>query len=291
MLWWHRLSLRFSRHLTRNKPIRLKSYLERINYAGAIEPNITTLAALHEAHVCSVPFENLDIQLARPVSIGIEAAFEKIVINSRGGWCYEQNGLFGWVLTEIGFSVTRIAASVMRQKTGAACSADHLCLLVKSPDDNREHLVDVGFGGSLFRPIELKQAQYEQTPFRLGLERLDDQYWRYWEDLGKGKFSFDFCEEPACEALLARKSSALQSEPDSNFVLNLVAQKRSRNQHRVLRGRVYSVTKQSGIDSEIVASPEAMVSLLENEFGLMVPEVASLWPKITARHKVLFDRR
>jgi len=268
--------------------MKLRSYLDRIGYGGAIEPNFATLAALQEAHVCSIPFENLDVQLGHPLSICVEDAYEKIVLNSRGGWCYEQNGLFGWALSEIGFDVTRIAASVMRDQRGEASTASHLCLLVRSTGLKLKHLVDVGFGGSMIRPIALEEDQYDQPPFKLGLERLDDRYWRYWENFGDGKFSFDFTEDPANELLLAKKNVALQSDPASNFVLNLVAQQRSRDLHRTLRGRVFSVVKTGAIKTTTLDSPETLVSILANEFRLNVPEVATLWPRIAARHEKLF---
>ena len=236
--------------------------------------------------MCAVPFENLDVQLQRPVSTSVEAAYEKIVVDRRGGWCYEQNGLFGWVLKEIGFSVTRVAASVMRNENEAS-TANHLCLLVKLPDSNKKYLVDVGFGGSLLRPIELKEAHHEQPPFKLGLERLDDQYWRYWEDVGAGKFSYDFTEQPARESALTKKCTFLQSDSTSNFVLNLVVQQRSRDQHLMLRGRVFTVNNSFGKSSEVVANPEALVHLITHKFGLRVNKVADLWPTIVARHEGL----
>jgi len=268
--------------------MRLQHYLERIKYAGSVEPSFTTLAALQEAHVCSVPFENLDVQLSRPLSIRIEEAYEKIVVNSRGGWCYEQNGLFGWALSEMGFDVTRIAASVMRDQRGKASEASHLCLLVKPSESKIKYLVDVGFGGSMIRPIALMEGQHYQPPFKLGLERLDDHYWRFWESLGDEKFSFDFSEEPAHEPSLARKSTFLQTDSSSGFVLNLVAQLRSRDQHCMLRGRVFSVAKQGAIESTTVDSPEELVSMLSREFHLDVHDAAGLWPKIAARHEELF---
>jgi N-hydroxyarylamine O-acetyltransferase len=268
--------------------MKLQSYLDRIGYAGAIEPNFDTLAALQEAHVCSVPFENLDVQLGRPLTIRVEDAYEKIVRGCRGGWCYEQNGLFGWALSEIGFAVTRIAASVMREQRGEASTASHLCLLVRSSDSKTKFLVDVGFGGSMVRPIILQEAQHDQPPFKLGLERLDNHYWRFWEDAGDGKFSFDFVDEPANESLLAEKNASLQNDPASNFVLNLVAQQRSRDQHRTLRGRVFSVVKTGVKKMTTLDSPVALVSILANEFRLDVPEVATLWPRIAARHEKLF---
>lgn len=268
--------------------MKLQPYLDRIGYHGRVEPNIATLTALQEAHVCSVPFENLDLLLRRPVTTRVEDAYHKIVNNLRGGWCYEQNGLFGWALSEIGFDVARTAANVMRDERGEAGEAGHLCLLVRLPDSGTRYLVDVGFGGSLIRPIALREARYEQEPFQLGLERLDDGYWRFWESLGKGKFSFDFAEEPACESSLARKSAVLQTDPASHFVINLVAQKRSRRAHRMLRGRVFRVARAGFSKSRIVDSPEALVSLLANEFRLKVPGIAELWPQITARHEELF---
>ena len=268
--------------------MKLQPYLDRIDYGGAAKPNYTALAALQEAHVRSVPFENLDVQLGRPLSVRIEDAYEKIVANNRGGWCYEQNGLFGWALSEIGFNVTRVAASVMRKQRGEASTASHLCLLVRLPESKTKYLVDVGFGGSMIKPIELKEAQYDQPPFKLGLERLDDHYWRFWEDLGDGRFSFDFAEIPANESLLTQKSSSLQSDPASTFVLNLVAQRRSRDQHRMLRGRVFSIAEAGSIVSTTVESSEALVSILVNEFRLDVPDVVSLWPRIVGRHEELF---
>lgn len=268
--------------------MKLPLYLDRIDYDGAVEPDFATLFALQEAHVCSVPFENLDVQLGRPLSIRIEDAYEKIVTHGRGGWCYEQNGLFGWVLSEIGFGVTRIAASVMREQAGDASAASHLCLLVTTPESETKYLVDVGFGGSMLTPVPLLEAQYDQPPFSLGLERLDDQYWQYWEDLGDGKFSFDFTEDPACELALAKKCESLQSDPGSHFVLNLVAQRRSREQHFSLRGRVFRVSKVNGKESQTLDSPEALVAILANEFRLHVDGVADLWPEIVARHEQLF---
>jgi len=147
----------------------------------------------------------------------------------------------GYRGSEIGFDVTRAAGAVMRQEQGDASLANHLCLVVNTPDSPVRYLVDVGFGGSLNKPIVLAELEHGQPPFRLGLRTLDDGYWRFWEDLGDGEFSFDFRAEPADEAALKAQCAFLQSDPSSNFVLNLVAQLRTRDQHKVLRGRVLRI--------------------------------------------------
>jgi len=265
--------------------MRLREYLDRIRYRGTPRPDLGALVGLQEKHVCAVPFENLDIQLGRRVTISPEDAYEKIVINGRGGWCYEQNGLLGWALSEIGFDVTRTAGAVMRQDTGDAALANHLCLLVSTPEAPGKYLVDVGFGGSMNKPIVLAELQHGQPPFRLGLKKLDDGYWRFWEDLGDGKFSFDFVEEAADETMLDAKSVSLQSDPSSSSVLNLVAQLRSQERHIVLRGRVLRTASTKGISKRTLESADELVVTLASQFGLDVPEVANLWPRITARHE------
>ncbi|MDZ4342578.1 MAG: arylamine N-acetyltransferase [Candidatus Binatia bacterium] len=47
----------------------LDAYCARIKYTGSLEPSITTLKGLHSAHVHSVPFENFDILLGKPLSL------------------------------------------------------------------------------------------------------------------------------------------------------------------------------------------------------------------------------
>jgi len=263
----------------------VQAYLDRIGYRGALRPDLSVLVALQRAHVCAVPFENLDVQLGRPVTTAAENAYEKIVRKNRGGWCYEQNGLFGWVLEQIGFDVTRVAAAVMRQERGDASLANHLCLLVTMPESSTRYLVDVGFGGSMLEAIELLEGEHAQAPFRLGLKKTDDGYWRFSEYLGDGEFSYDFLEEPADESALKEKCATLQSDPSSNFVLNLVAQLRSQEQHLALRGRVLHIATGNGVAKQTLNSADELVATLAAQFGLDLPKVAELWPRIAARHE------
>lgn len=269
--------------------MRLPHYLDRIGYRGDVEPTLAVLRALQVAHVGSVPFENLDVQLGRPVSIDAGAAYEKIVVGDRGGWCYEQNGLFGWALSEIGFDVTRLAAAVMRPDRGDVSKASHLCLQVRCADSTADYLVDVGFGGSMIEPLQLAPAEHVQPPFRLGLRRMSDGYWRFWEDLGGGEFSFDFVAEPASESALRKKCDVLQNDPSSVFVLNLVAQLRLPQQHKSLRGRILQIATPGGIESRTLVSADELVTTLAEHFHLHVPEVADLWPRIVARHEEVFQ--
>jgi N-hydroxyarylamine O-acetyltransferase len=120
------------------------AYLERIGYHGPHDPTEETLAGLQRAHLLSVPFDALDCHLGNPVTIEPADAYRKVVGARRGGFCFELNGLFAWLLEELGFAVTRLAARPVIGADGAlAPPAAHLALLVEL---GGRRLADVGFG-------------------------------------------------------------------------------------------------------------------------------------------------
>ncbi|MGH6992785.1 MAG: arylamine N-acetyltransferase family protein [Caulobacteraceae bacterium] len=111
------------------------------------------MTALRHAHLRAVPYENLEVQLGRPVTIELPAIFEKIVSRRRGGWCYAMNGIFGWALGELGFCV--------RRATGAVGSAgDHLVLRVELTEEGGEglYLADVGVCTGPLDPIPVREG-------------------------------------------------------------------------------------------------------------------------------------
>lgn len=267
-------------------------YLERIGFDGNAIPSAESLSALLRCHILSVPFENLDVQLGIPVTTAIQPAFDKIVRRGRGGWCYEQNGLFGWALTEIGFDVTRVAAAVRRDERDINALANHLCLLVRIPDDPRTvYLADVGFGGSMIAPIPLRASEYRQAPFGISLHQLDDGYWRFNEVSATDAVSYDFLAEPGDESAMSEKCTQLQTVPESSFVLNFVAQQRMPEAHISLRGRVLRKTAASGQETRTLQSSSEFSDVLRTVFKLDVPASADLWPAIVERHSFLFDKR
>ena len=263
----------------------LAAYLERIGHAGPVAPTRDSLAAIMRAHVAAIPFENLDVQLGRPITGDLDEIFAKLVGRRRGGWCYEQNGLLGWALETIGFSVTRVAGGVMRASAGDGALGNHLALVVTLDEP---WLVDAGFGGSLAEPIALAPAAHRHAPYDLSLARIGDDYWRYEEWIRGRPFSFDFRFERADPALLARQQSSLQTDPDSPFVLNLVAQRRAGDSHASLRGRVLTLSRGDSYEEFLVEDAETLVETLDTRFALDVPEIAACWPAICERHEALF---
>ena len=142
------------------------AYLERIGYSGPTEPTAETLLALHRAHMLVVPFENLDIHLGRRNVLDPDQVFDKVVRRRRGGWCFELNGLFALLLEELGYPVTRYAASVILSDPPSPDFA-HLTLRV---DLDEPWIADVGFGDSFTGPLRLNETGdqlREGRPYRL----------------------------------------------------------------------------------------------------------------------------
>lgn len=264
----------------------LAAYLARIGHGRTVRPDLETLRSLHRAHLETIPFEALDVQLGLVPSLEPAAIFDKLVMQRRGGWCYEMNGLFGRVLEEIGFEVTRVSCGVMRHVGGEERMGTHLALIVRL--DGREWLADVGFGSSLIAPVPLAEQRHAHCPFEVGLSRTEDGHWRFSEYASGEPFSFDFRAEPADEALLAAKCRWQASAADSNFVLNFVAQKRAGERHIALRGKVLTERLPEGETRREIADAEEFAAVLAGTFGIEHPDIRSLWPRVEARHAEIF---
>ena len=94
----------------------LDAYLKRIGYTGSRAPTLDTLRALHLNHALSIPFENIDVLRGMPIELDPDSLERKLVHEGRGGYCFEQNLLFGRVLMALGFSVQRLVARVLWQR-------------------------------------------------------------------------------------------------------------------------------------------------------------------------------
>lgn len=129
-----------------------------------------------------------------------------------------------------------------------------------------------------------------KEPHRIGLRKLDDGYWRFWEEVGSAPSSYDFVPEPASEAAMTHRCAYLQSDPASGFVLNSVVQLRLPEEHKVLRGRIFRLATAAGTRSRILGSANEFTATLTDQFGLDVPDAAGLWPRIVERHEHLLRK-
>ncbi|MEL6256920.1 MAG: arylamine N-acetyltransferase, partial [Bacteroidota bacterium] len=86
----------------------IQAYLNRIGYEGNLEPNLRLLRELQSQHIYQIPFENLDIHYGREIILDKEKIFQKVMEEQRGGFCYELNGLFYFLLEKLGYRLSHI---------------------------------------------------------------------------------------------------------------------------------------------------------------------------------------
>lgn len=121
------------------------AYLERTGYDGPLAPTLDTLHGLVHSHLEAIPFEGVNPFLGLPVPLDMESLQAKLVRGGRGGYCHEQNILFGTVLARLGFEVTaRNARMLMGADEDVVTGRGHALLSVVV--DGIDHHVDVGIG-------------------------------------------------------------------------------------------------------------------------------------------------
>lgn len=132
--------------------IDLPAYLNRIGYSGSLEPTPELLAEFVKRHMAAIPFEAIDVLLDKGVDLAPEAIDRKLLVERRGGYCFEHASLMRRALRAVGFTVDQHLARVRVHDglEGPTPPATHASLKVEA--GGRLWLVDVGFGG--FMPNE-----------------------------------------------------------------------------------------------------------------------------------------
>lgn len=229
----------------------LTDYLQRIGFVGEIQPNADSLCKLMRCHLQAIPFENLDVQAGKVVSLVQEDIVDKIVYRKRGGYCYEVNSLFAMALTELGFDYDLIGARPMFYPQRRPKS--HMVLLVKM--GNEHWLCDTGFGSfGLRAPIGLHQLgqviQQDNETFMLDKNERGEFILKA---LVKGEwanqFGFDlqpmemidfmpvnYYNSTHPDAVFVQRYLVMQQRPDGRTLL-------SGNQLKQLRGDQETVTE------------------------------------------------
>jgi N-hydroxyarylamine O-acetyltransferase len=269
--------------------MRVEDYLQRIGVTGPVTRDLAGLTTLHRAHLRAIPYENLDVQLGRPVTTDVPAILDKVLGRKRGGWCYEMNGTLGWALGELGFAVTRATGAVMREAKGKPAEGNHLVLKVELPEGL--YLADVGFGDGPLDPIRITPGAFQSGGFTFQIEQADSNWWRLRHHALGAAPCFDFHLERADEDLLRDRCAFLQTSPMSPFVQNLVAQRFVDGGVLILRGRVVRRVTPGGITDTVLDSADQLVATLRDDFALNVPETATLWPKIVERHEAVMQAK
>jgi N-hydroxyarylamine O-acetyltransferase len=246
----------------------IDEYLARIGYDGPRDPSAAALRALHERHLCSVPFENLDIHLGRAIVPEETRIVDKVVTRRRGGFCYELNGAFAALLRALGFDVTMLSARVARADGSESPEFDHMTLLVRI--DGTRWLADVGFGECFLHPLRLDEPGEQRDPagtFRVGPRNARDWELTALRD-GKWQSEYLFSLEPHVLADYAGMCHYHQTSPLSSFTQKRVCTLATASGRITLRDDRLIRTERGERREEPIASDAEWRAALGEIFGI-----------------------
>lgn len=251
-------------------PAQLDAYLRRLGLNTPGPP--PTLSALHAAHLQSVPFENLNIHQARPISLALPDIHRKVVQERRGGYCYELNSLFAALLRGLDYEVTLLSARVAREKGTFGPEFDHLALRVVS--GGQAYLADVGFGDAFLEPLPLQHGFTRQQSYKTLKLVQEGPHWTYLEDRGGGlEPQYTFTLTPHQIEEFGAMNQWQQTAPESHFTQKPICTRATATGRITLSGQRL-ITTENGVKSEQELTAADVEQVLLEQFDLRVPEAA-----------------
>lgn len=252
----------------------LEAYFARIGYRGSRAPTLETLRALHAHHTRSIAFENLNPLFGWPVPLDLSALEEKLVRGRRGGYCFEQNGLFSAVLRALGYEVTDLAARVLWNTPEEVIRA-RTHMLLKVDLGSEPYLADVGFGGqTLTGPIRLEVGVEQATPHEpFRLLRVDGDFKLQSLVGGEWRSLYRFDLQPQVAADYDVINYYVGTNQASRFRVALIAARALPGRRCALLNKQLSLHHLEGpSERRLLGSVREVRAVLEETFGLAVPE-------------------
>jgi N-hydroxyarylamine O-acetyltransferase len=254
--------------------------LERIKLRReeVASPSVENLRVLMEAYALSVPFENLDIyDYKRQIDFCLPHLFEKIVVNRRGGYCYEMNSFFMGILEALGYSCAAVGARILMG--GAMITpVAHRTTIVTLGD--QRYLCDVGFGGA--------GAPEGPVSFEAGVQEIAGNFFSIQPQEGdifgdmalmrhtpEGESVFYmFYTRPHSPLEFIALNQAMYTNPLTMFALNRVVRLRTPKGVKVIDNKIFRQTIDGEVTEEEIATNKRLYEILTGEFNMVVPKLS-----------------
>lgn len=248
----------------------VREYLRALSLHNR-ELDFTFLSDVVARHVATFAFSSLGCQLGEDLPLDFESLYQRIFIQRRGGYCFEQNGFLYEVLEELGFSPKLFLARVIYNQD-IHPGLTHRITMVEY--EGRCYVMDVGFG-PLGPRIPVPMSEIESNDgekiFRI-TERLPGEY--HMQVFKEGDFfslyRFELARYGQADCELGHFYS--HRHPNAAFVNHLVVSRIQANETRSLRNLEYQVITQSGTRSRLIGDSEKLRQILVGELGIQLTE-------------------
>jgi len=260
----------------------LQAYLSRLGATDELPANLATLQLLHDLHPQAIAFENIDSWLGKPVSLHRTDVLEKLLMNGRGGYCFEQNQLFQRILKTLGFEVYGLSARVLWMlPEDTVLPRTHMALLVLV--EGKRYLADVGFGGlTMTGPLDLDSTGIQETPHeKFRLQRKPGQYIVLAELAGKWQPLYAFSLERYLPEDYETANWYVSTHPQSRFTTQLIAARPGHGGRHTLLDRRYGWHQTGQLPQSIeLRNTDELLAVLQDRMLISTVKVEGLQDKL-----------
>ena len=217
-------------------------YLERIGLTSAdVTHTYDFLKKLQQNHICSVPYENLDILNEKPIDLTEKALFEKIVTHHRGGYCFELGGAVAALLRELGFTTKSYLGRFLRGEREIPVRRHRV---VVTECEGQRYVIEVGIGIEAPRSPLLLEEGIEQTCSNGAFRFTRDEFlgWVLEERVGDvWQPYYSFTEEEQLDIDFIQPSFYCEKHPASPFNKSPMVAIKTPNGRRAINDHDYKV--------------------------------------------------
>jgi N-hydroxyarylamine O-acetyltransferase len=248
----------------------LDSYFRRVGLTRVPPIDASGLIELHKAQFFTIPFENFDVLFGLGIDLTPDMVFEKMVMNRRGGYCFELNGLMLRVLRSLGFNARPLLARV--HLADPPSGRTHQLNLVRFANEN--WLMDVGFGaGGPRAPLPLREGVTDCGVASFELSQLEPWGWMMRTlDAGEWKSSYSFDLGHVTAEDIEVGNHWTSTSPKTHFTQLATVSLPTTHGRKSLRN--FELTEIDGTGEKIKETDtESYLELLRTTFGIELPEL------------------
>lgn len=283
----------------------LDRYLARLGLTERPPATLAALRQVHRAHVARIPYDNLSIMLDRPDPVDPAASVVRAASGHRLGYCFHQNGAFGWLLRELGFSVSRRHGHVwVRPDDEFSTTLNHLVLVVSGlPDDDNpggHWWADAGLGEGFAEPLPLVRGDHVVDGWSFGIgaaygaqaagRPTGPAAWTYRHLPGGVLRGMVVTSRDHSASTIAESHRTLSIGEAAPFRRVVVAQRIDGPAQRTVRGLVHSVLTPAVREQRDLTTYDDWRGALADDLLLPVDDVTDdewtdLWARTQASHR------
>ncbi|MDO6583049.1 arylamine N-acetyltransferase [Photobacterium sp. 2_MG-2023] len=255
----------------------MKSLIDQyLQSLGINEPQISLewLQSLLAAHLARYPFSSTNVILKHELSLEPDALFHRLVVQRRGGYCFEHNKVLFLVLKQLGFDVRPLIGRVMLNGNPDNGRSHRLTLLTLR---DKQYLIDAGFGIMNPRQIISLDTNLPQPDVRYQYSVESDNRGGMLvmatnSDEVVTLYRFDFAEYLESDCTISHFYS--HQAPDAVFVNHLVVSRILENRRYLIRNLTYfEYEDKTGQERTVDISDNTMLyQLLTTQFNLQLTE-------------------